>query len=94
MRLKTLAVLGAAAVLLTSCGQQQPGSSGGNAAGEGGFPTAGVQLIAPAAPGGGWDSTARSLQAAIEADDLAPEGAEVVNIAGARRHYRSVAVRH
>ena len=83
MRLKTLAAaVGAAAVLLTSCGQQQPGSSG-NAAGEGGFPTAGVQLIAPAAPGGGWDSTARSLQASIEADDLAPEGVEVVNIAGA-----------
>ena len=83
MRLKTLAAaVGAAAFLLTSCGQQQPGSSG-NAAGEGGFPTAGVQLIAPAAPGGGWDSNARSLQASIEADDLAPEGVEVVNIAGA-----------
>jgi putative tricarboxylic transport membrane protein len=83
MRFKTLAALGAAAALLISgCGQEKPGSSG-NAAGEGGFPTASVQLIAPAAPGGGWDGTARALQSAIEADGLAPEGVEVVNIAGA-----------
>jgi putative tricarboxylic transport membrane protein len=82
MRLKTLAALGAAtALLLSGCGQEKPGSTA--AAGDGGYPTAAVQLIAPAAPGGGWDSTARALQAAIEAGEFAPEGAEVVNIAGA-----------
>jgi putative tricarboxylic transport membrane protein len=82
MRLTTMAALGAAAALLLSgCGQEKPGSS--NAAGDGAFPTAAVQFIAPAAPGGGWDSTARALQAAIEAEGLAPKGAEVINISGA-----------
>ena len=82
MRLKAMAALGAAAVLLVSgCGQQKPGSSPDAASGD--FPTAAVQLIAPAAPGGGWDSTARALQAAIETESLAPKGAEVINIAGA-----------
>ncbi len=83
MRLKTLAALGAAtALLLAGCGQEKPGSTNAGA-GDGAFPTAAVQLIAPAAPGGGWDSTARALQAAIETENLAPEGAEVINIAGA-----------
>ncbi|WP_369132736.1 tripartite tricarboxylate transporter substrate binding protein [Modestobacter sp. I12A-02662] len=82
MRTRTLGALGLAAALLTACGQQQPGSpaAGGGAAA---FPTASLQLIAPAAPGGGWDSTARTLQSVIEDEGLAPEGVEVVNIAGA-----------
>ena len=80
MRTRTFGALGLAAVLLTACGQQQPGASGGEG---GSYPSAALQLIAPAAPGGGWDGTARALQSAIEGGDLAAEGAEVVNIAGA-----------
>jgi len=82
MQLKTMAALGAAtALLLSGCGQEKPGAN--DTPGAGDYPTAAVQLIAPAAPGGGWDSTARALQAVIEADNLAPQGAEVINIAGA-----------
>ncbi len=82
MRDRTFGAVGLAALLLTACGQEQPGSpsESGEAAA---YPSAALQLIAPAAPGGGWDSTARSLQAAIEGSDLAPEGVEVINIAGA-----------
>jgi putative tricarboxylic transport membrane protein len=83
MRARTFGAVGLTAVLLTACGQEQPGSppsEGGEAAA---YPSAALELIAPAAPGGGWDSTARSLQAAIESTDLAPEGVEVINIAGA-----------
>ena len=79
MRAKTFGALGLAAVLLTACGQEAPGSSEGGDT----FPSAALQLIAPAAPGGGWDGTARALQAAIEDRGLADDGAEVINIAGA-----------
>src|SRR3712207_665257 len=81
MRTRTFGALGLAAVLLTACGQQQPGASGGEGGGE--YPSSDLQLIAPAAPGGGWDGTARALQTVIEGGDLAPQGVEVVNIAGA-----------
>ena len=83
MRHKAWMAIAGTALLLVGCGQQQPGSNGNAGGDAAAYPTASVQLIAPAAPGGGWDSTARSMQAAIEADGLAPEGVEVVNIAGA-----------
>jgi putative tricarboxylic transport membrane protein len=41
-----------------------------------------LKIIAPAAPGGGWDQTARSIQQALVAEKLA-RSAQVINIAGA-----------
>jgi putative tricarboxylic transport membrane protein len=41
-----------------------------------------LRIIAPAAPGGGWDQTARSLQASMMAEKLV-KSAQVVNIPGA-----------
>ncbi len=41
-----------------------------------------LKIIAPAAPGGGWDQTARSIQQALTAEKLV-KSAQVVNIAGA-----------
>ena len=41
-----------------------------------------VKIIAPAAPGGGWDQTARSIQQALTAEKLV-KSAQVQNIAGA-----------
>lgn len=43
---------------------------------------AGLEIIAPANPGGGWDQTARAMQAALQAAGLA-SGVQVSNIAGA-----------
>jgi putative tricarboxylic transport membrane protein len=40
-----------------------------------------IKLIAPAAPGGGWDGTARSMQQALQAEKLA--NVQVENIPGA-----------
>jgi putative tricarboxylic transport membrane protein len=40
------------------------------------------RIIAPAAPGGGWDQTARSLQQAMTAEKLV-KSAQVINIPGA-----------
>ncbi len=42
----------------------------------------GLDIIAPANPGGGWDQTARAMQAALQADGLA-SGVQVENIGGA-----------
>lgn len=44
------------------------------------FPTEGtVEIIAPASPGGGWDSTARALQKVIKDNDLAGDVNVVVS---------------
>lgn len=42
----------------------------------------GLEIIAPANPGGGWDQTARTLQAVLQETGLA-SGVQVQNIAGA-----------
>ena len=42
----------------------------------------GLEIVAPAAPGGGWDLTARAVQAALK-DSGAASATQVVNIAGA-----------
>lgn len=41
-----------------------------------------LKIIAPAAPGGGWDQTARSIQQALTAEKLV-KSAQVINIPGA-----------
>lgn len=42
----------------------------------------GLEIIAPASPGGGWDQTARAMQAVLEEAGLA-SGVQVQNISGA-----------
>ena len=46
------------------------------------YPTRQVRIMAPAAPGGGWDSTGRAFQAASRDAGL-DEGIEVYNVEGA-----------
>ena len=41
-----------------------------------------VKIIAPAAPGGGWDQTARTIQQTLVAEKLV-KSAQVINVAGA-----------
>jgi putative tricarboxylic transport membrane protein len=79
-RLVTAAI--AAALALAACGgNTDSGSSAGDAAGD--FkPLSRVEIIAPAAPGSGWDQTARAVQEALRADDLA-KSADVKNVPGA-----------
>jgi putative tricarboxylic transport membrane protein len=47
------------------------------------YPTGDLSIMAPAAPGGGWDSTARAFQKAIEDDALTTKNVEVYNVEGA-----------
>lgn len=75
-RLATAAIAGLTVLSLAACAQDQSSASGD-------FPAQGqLQLIAPAAPGGGWDGTARALQAAVDGNELA-DNTQVVNIEGA-----------
>ena len=45
------------------------------------FPTEDINIMAPAAPGGGWDQTARALQAALAA--VTDQNVQVYNVPGA-----------
>jgi putative tricarboxylic transport membrane protein len=46
------------------------------------YPSETVEIMAPAAPGGGWDSTAREMQGVLEGG-IVDESVEVVNVEGA-----------
>jgi len=47
------------------------------------YPAGDLTIMAPAAPGGGWDSTSRAMQQAIVDASLTTENVEVYNVAGA-----------
>src|SRR5918999_4328750 len=47
------------------------------------FPEDTVEIMAPAAPGGGWDTTAREMQVVLQDHVLEGDGVEVVNVEGA-----------
>jgi putative tricarboxylic transport membrane protein len=49
--------------------------------GAGDYPSEDLQIMAPADPGGGWDSTARAMQPVLE--EVGEVGAEVYNVGGA-----------
>src|SRR5918998_36801 len=46
------------------------------------YPTDAIEIMAPADPGGGWDSTARAMQAALQ-DGVVEQNVEVYNLGGA-----------
>jgi putative tricarboxylic transport membrane protein len=49
----------------------------------GGFPDRALQIMAPANPGGGWDTTARMLAQAMSESGVSPVPVEVFNVPGA-----------
>lgn len=49
----------------------------------GGFPNKALQIMAPANPGGGWDTTARLLAQAMSESGVSPAVVEVFNVPGA-----------
>ena len=76
-----LGALVASALVVAAC---TPGATGSPAAGDGGtdYPTEDIQLMAPADPGGGWDSTARAMQPVLQ-DEVVDVNVEVYNVPGA-----------
>ena len=81
--LRHLAVGAASALTLTlglsACSQSAGGDSGGSDAE---FPSETVEFMVPSGAGGGWDTTARSMQAVLESEDLIGESVEVFNVEG------------
>jgi putative tricarboxylic transport membrane protein len=72
---RIVAGAGALALLATGCATQQGGSTAGR------FPSKPLRIMAPAAPGGGWDQTSRELQAVLRGQTGKP--VEVYNVGGA-----------
>lgn len=87
MKISTIAKAAAVgtAVLLAVTACSSPKAEGGATADPGAaefVPLTRVELIAPAAPGSGWDQTARATQGALQADELA-KTVTVNNVPGA-----------
>jgi putative tricarboxylic transport membrane protein len=60
-----------------------PATDGAMAPTAGGFPNKALQIMAPANPGGGWDTTARLLAQTMTEAGVSPVPVEVFNVPGA-----------
>ncbi|GGU35435.1 Bug family tripartite tricarboxylate transporter substrate binding protein [Lentzea flava] len=69
------AAVAAVGLVLAGCGQAAKSSGGGDTIGK-------LEIMAPADPGGGWDQTARAMQAAVSGAKLAGS-VQVSNVGGA-----------
>jgi putative tricarboxylic transport membrane protein len=81
-RMRIPALLAALALVATACVDDGGGGGGGDSGG-GGFPSRPVRIMAPAAPGGGWDQTSRIAQEVMEQAKIVPTKVEVFNVPGA-----------
>ncbi|MET9273121.1 tripartite tricarboxylate transporter substrate binding protein [Kribbella sp. NPDC003557] len=71
-----------ASLFVSGCSALDKTLDGGSVAGD--FPSRNVEIMVPAAPGGGWDLTARQFQHVIQDKKLLGERAvSVVNVTGA-----------
>lgn len=66
---------------LAGCERDTPGGASGD--GPVKYPTKTLQLMVPAAPGGGWDLTGRTMQKAFTDGKLIDQSVEVYNVTGA-----------
>jgi putative tricarboxylic transport membrane protein len=79
-----MATMLALVLVLVACTEGNGGAGTAPADGDGttGYPDGDLSIMAPADPGGGWDSTARAMQSALESDVI-DVGVEVYNVGGA-----------
>lgn len=75
-RAATVAVA-STALLMSAC--MSPASKGGDAAN---YPDKTIEMMVPAAAGGGWDLTARNMQQVVQTDKIADANIEVFNLEG------------
>ncbi len=76
-----LAMLSGLLLVLAACTADEGGGGGATGGATTDYPSADLQIMAPADPGGGWDSTARAMQPVLE--EVGGVGAEVYNVGGA-----------
>jgi putative tricarboxylic transport membrane protein len=60
-----------------------PGAASSGPVNVGGFPSKSLRIMAPANPGGGWDSTSRAVEEVLEGEKIAAQPVEVFNRGGA-----------
>jgi putative tricarboxylic transport membrane protein len=68
-----------AAAALGAC-SQAAGGGGSDSAED--YPSKSIEFMVPSGAGGGWDTTARTMQKVIESEDLISEPVEVFNVEG------------
>lgn len=64
-------------ITLSACGKQKESSAEKEQ-----FPNETVEIVAPASPGGGWDTTARAVQKIMIDNDLTEQNINVINKPG------------
>ncbi|PTE93412.1 hypothetical protein BUY89_07825, partial [Staphylococcus equorum] len=64
-------------VVLASCGKENNSSASDKQ-----FPNETIEIVAPASPGGGWDTTARAIQKIMIDEDLTKQNINVINKPG------------
>lgn len=80
---RTFGKIAASSVAVASCGiSLAPGAAGAQEGDCSEWRSETFEIMAPAAPGGGWDSTARELQRALQEEGIV-ETVEVFNVEGA-----------
>jgi len=83
LRAGALALATSLPVALAAAGCAEGGNDVGTAAEKVEYPTSTIRIMAPAAPGGGWDLTARTMQKALRDGGVSAQPVEVDNVAGA-----------
>jgi putative tricarboxylic transport membrane protein len=81
-RLQGLAAAAIFALSLSACGNKADSDGGGGGAAAK-WPQRDLRIMAPADPGGGWDSTAREMADALTKGKIIDKSAEVYNVSGA-----------
>ena len=86
-RFRTVALLASAAILASACGGAATPAPTSAASGSGSaksdYPTKAVDIMAPAATGGGFDTTARLIQKAMSDEKIVTQNVTVSNVPGA-----------
>ena len=80
---RILAVVAASAILAAACGGSGAGTQSPSGSAAAKYPTKTIDIMAPAATGGGFDTTARLVQRAFTEEKLVSTNVTVSNVPGA-----------
>jgi len=82
-RVRMLALSTVLALGVAACGNKADTGGGGGGAQAASWPARDLRIMAPADPGGGWDTTARAMAQALTQGKVIDKGVEVYNVPGA-----------
>jgi len=83
LRAGALALATSLPIALGAAACAEGGNDVGTSAEKVEYPTSTIRIMAPAAPGGGWDLTARTMQKALKDGGVSRQPVEVDNVTGA-----------